>query len=906
MNTSKTLKHALLLGSSLATFAWAAPAMAQNNNGGSQETVIVTGTRVQGMTAADSAAPITVLGSDALTKGTGSTDLRQALGQTVPSFTAQQIGFDTAALTLSAALRGLSPNDTLVLVNGKRRHYTGNLHVDSGNFASGSSGADISLLPEAAIDHVEVLLDGAAAQYGTDAIAGVVNFILKKKSSGGSVNATAGRDFEGSKGERGDEYNVSYNMGLPLFDKGYVNFTVEKSFSDFTHLGGCDRRVCDAQTNALITDPATLGFPLAVAQAESDYPRINKIVGSPQTQITQGVVNSGYDFTDSFSIYAFGTLSHKIGKGFENVRLPNRVLATPGTNQPCSASNPDGYDTTSSTADGLTAACLGAFAIRGSGPVGSPTAGLNSRGQIIFTSSNTGSYTSPGELIPAPEGFNPYEFLKEDDYQYNVGTKFNVLGWDADVGISYGKDIDHIYTYDTLNASLFVDTHTSPTNFYDGTLMASQLTFTADASHQYNIGMASPLTVAIGVEAREDRYAVTAGDAPSQYKEGGNSFPGFLNADASDHSRKNYAGYIDFALAPIESLQLDLAGRAEHYTDFGDTQIGKFTARYDISPQIAIRGTIATGFRAPTIAEEFYSATNVGPFTAVVQLPADSAAARSLGLTNLKPEISTSYSAGIVAHPFADLAVTIDAYSITLGNRIVTSSEVDSVGPPGDITSPLVAPAITLTGRSLDPTVTQVGVTSFLNGLNTLTQGVDLTVNYPTDFGDLGLVDWTLAGNYNNTAVSRVAPTPAVFGGSSVSFFTPLSLFNFVHSAPSEKVTLTANWSLDEFGVTLRETYWGPQKNLTSPNGTTPYYNFSQAGVGLTDLELRYDLTEQLQLAVGVNNLFNIRPDGDYFVPTALLGAGSLADGGIITHSPVTESFNPNGGIYYGRVVFNF
>src|SRR6185503_10947346 len=165
-------KQSLLIGTSIAAFV-AAPAMAQNNGSGS-ETVIVTGTRVQGMTAADSAAPITVLGADALTKGTGSTDLRQALGQTVPSFTAQQFGGDTANLTLSATLRGLSPNDTLVLVNGKRRHYTGNLHVDSGDFASGSSGADISLIPEAAIDHVEVLLDGAAAQYGTDAIAGVV------------------------------------------------------------------------------------------------------------------------------------------------------------------------------------------------------------------------------------------------------------------------------------------------------------------------------------------------------------------------------------------------------------------------------------------------------------------------------------------------------------------------------------------------------------------------------------------------------------------------------------------------------------------------------------------------------------------------------------------------------------
>src|ERR1700760_290982 len=233
-------KQSLLVGSSIAAFV-AVPAMAQQNN--SQETVIVTGTRVQGMTAADSAAPITVLGSDALTKGTGSTDLRQALGQTVPSFTAQQIGFDTAALTLSAALRGLSPNDTLVLVNGKRRHYTGNLHVDGGNFASGSSGADISLIPEAAVDHVEVLLDGAAAQYGTDAIAGVVNFILKKKSSGGTLSATMGRDFEGGKSERGDNYNVSFNMGMPLFDRGFINVTVDKSFSDFTHLGGCDRRV---------------------------------------------------------------------------------------------------------------------------------------------------------------------------------------------------------------------------------------------------------------------------------------------------------------------------------------------------------------------------------------------------------------------------------------------------------------------------------------------------------------------------------------------------------------------------------------------------------------------------------------------------------------------------------------
>jgi len=901
------LKRTLLLGSSVAAFALStASAMAQNNNN-AQETVIVTGTRVQGMTAADSAAPITVLGNDALTKGTGTTDLRQALGQTIPSFTAQQFGGDTANLGLSAALRGLSPNDTLVLVNGKRRHYTANLHVDSGDFASGSSGPDISLIPEAAIDHVEVLLDGAAAQYGTDAIAGVVNIILKKKSSGGQVSGTVGQYYNGGKGENGDSYDMSLNLGMPLFDKGFVNVTIQKNFSNFTHQGGCDVRVCNGPDGSLITDPATLGFPLSVAQAMVDYPRINPIAGArPQQQVTQAALNAGYDFTDTFSVYGFGTYSHRVGKGFENVRMPNKVLANAGTSQPCSATNPNGYSTGFDTATG-SATCNSGAAIAGSTPPGTAGAGLNARGQIIFTSSNVGNYTDPGELIPAPEGFRPYEGVKEDDFQYNIGTKFNVLGWDTNIDIGYGKDIDNIYTNNSLNRSLFIDTHTSPTNFYDGTFTASQLTGTIDATHAFNVGMASPLTVAVGVEAREDLYGISAGDASAQYKEGGNSFPGFLDSDAGTHSRKNYAGYIDLAIAPIEALQLDLAGRAEHYTDFGDTQIGKITARYDFSPAIAIRGTISTGFRAPTISEEFYTASNVSPTSVTIQLPADSAAAKILGLQNLRPEVSTSYSAGIVAHPLEDLSVTIDAYSTTVGNRIVPGGTVLSVGPPGSVTSPLVNVAIAATGRITDPTVTQIGATAFVNGLNTLTQGVDFTINYPTDFGDYGLVDWTLAGNYNSTALSRVAPTPAVFGGTGVELFQPNTLFNFVHSAPAEKVALTANWTLDEFGITFRETYWGPQKNLTTPTGSAPFYNNSQAGVGLTDIEARYNITEQLQLAVGGNNIFSIHGDTVLWAPNAFgPGAGFPADGGLIINAPVGTSFDPNGGYYYARVSFNF
>jgi iron complex outermembrane receptor protein len=504
------------------------------------------------------------------------------------------------------------------------------------------------------------------------------------------------------------------------------------------------------------------------------------------------------------------------------------------------------------------------------------------------------------------------EVLKEDDYQYNVGEKFNLFGWAVDTDVGYGKDIDNIYTWNSGNRSLFIDTHTSPSNFYDGSFTASQFTGTIDATHAFNVGLASPLTVAVGVEARQDEFAIGAGDADSYYKEGAQSFPGFTPSAAGDHSRKNYAGYIDLAVAPIEALQIDVAGRAEHYTDFGDTQIGKITARYDFNPQWAIRGTVSTGFRAPTLAEEFYTAVNVSPNSATVQLPADSAAAKVLGLQNLQPEVSTSYSAGIVAHPLDDLSITLDAYSIAIGNRITSSSTVNSAG--GVINTPLVNQAIAADGVILDPTATQNGATAFLNGISTLTQGVDMTANYPTDFGAYGLVNWTFAANYNETAVSRVAPTPQVLTNSNAgaTFFFPDTLYDFTHSAPTTKIGLTANWSLDEFGITLRETLYGPMHGYTSPEGCTTLNTCvydPQAAVGLTDLEVRYNVTDQLQFALGANNLFNIRPDTVPFDQTAYgttPGSGGPADGGNVIGNPIPGAFDPNGGYYYGRVSFNF
>src|SRR6202008_1020520 len=236
------------------------------------DTVIVTGTRTTGLRAVDSPAPIQVLGAPALAR-VGQPDLIQGLAQTVPSFTAEAFGGDTANLTLSARLRGLSPNHTLVLVNGKRRHPTANLHVLGGPY-QGAVTADLGLIPVAAIDHVEVLQDGAAAQYGTDAIAGVVNIILKDKGSGGLLEGTAGQYYKGD-GETGA---VSGNFGLPLGENGFINLTGEVRFHNFSQRGGADARVSDVDGNLLSTKPSSW-------TGAQDYPRVNHILGDAQSTV---------------------------------------------------------------------------------------------------------------------------------------------------------------------------------------------------------------------------------------------------------------------------------------------------------------------------------------------------------------------------------------------------------------------------------------------------------------------------------------------------------------------------------------------------------------------------------------------------------------------------------------------
>ncbi len=795
--------------------------------------LIVTGTRQTGVKAADSAAPIEIVGGEAL-KHVGQPDLIQTLAQNLPSFNAESLGGDTANLTLTAALRGLNPNNTLVLVNGKRRHGTGNLHV-LGSAYQGAASADIGLIPAGAIDHVEVLEDGAAAQYGTDAIAGVVNFILKHNDHGGTVSVTGGQFYEGD----GDTGAVSINLGLPLGPKGFFDFTAENRYHGFTKQGTGDRRISKADGTILSTVPASWA-------TIPGFPNLNNIVGDAQSNLYNVFYNAGYDF-GAVQAYSFGSFSHRKASAYENYRVPNKVIASPV---------------------------------------------LGVAGTYNATT------TTPGELIFAPQGFNPREGLVENDYSLTGGLKGVVEGWNWDLSSTYGRDKDDISTLNSANRALFIDTHTTPTNFYDGAFTSTQWTNTLDLSKEFAVGLASPLTVALGGEARRDTYTIAHGDPASIYKEGGQSYPGFQPSDAGSHSRTNYAGYGDLAVSPITGLKVDVAGRFEHFSDFGDTEVGKITARYDFNPMIAIRGTLATGFRAPTLAEEYYSATNVSPTAAVVQLPANSAAAKLIGLGNLKPEKSTNYSIGFVAHPFDRFSATVDFYEIDIHDKIVATGTLFGFG--GAHNSASVLAAIAAHGNIIDPTVTYAGVSSFTNGQNTRTQGIEATASYSSDFGDYGHVDWTVAANYTDTKVTKVIATPTQITGQSLFDKTAISYAENV--TPKEKISLGAYYTLGKFSVNLRETIYGPASEFVSTNGAT-YYQEKIGTTGITDLEASYNLLTGLKVSAGANNLFNIKPP---IRPLNATGTGML-DGSNVYNAPMGfAAFGLNGGYYYGRVTYSF
>jgi iron complex outermembrane receptor protein len=802
------------------------------------DSIIVTGTRTTGLRAVDSPAPVTVLDKSALTR-VGQPDLIQAIAQNVPSFNAQAFGGDTAALTLSAKLRGLSPNHALVLINGKRRHGTANLAVLGGPFQGGAA-ADLNFITLGAVDHIEVLQEGAAAQYGTDAIAGVINIILKNAPEGGVANASGGKYLSG-EGRTGD---LTLNVGFAPIENSYVNLSFETRYHGYSFVGDVDPRVTNTTFN--INSSSRLSrYPQVVN--DPDFPYLNRIAGDAEYRLNIGAINFGYDFGNGVEFYGFGTYGEKYASAYENYRVPNLVVGRDGS-------------------------------------------------------------------IPRPLGFKPREVANEDDYALTVGFTGEMAGgWKWDLATTYGKDNVDIFVKDSFNRSLYIDTSTattpgfSPTDFYAGSFISSQWTTQLDVTKEFDVGMAEPLTFAFGGEFRRETYEIKPGDPASRYKEGSQSYPGFALTDAGHHSRKNYAVYADAALSPSESVKLDFAARYEHFTDFGDTFVVKATGRYDFNDMIAVRGTASTGFRAPTLAEEYYSATNVSPTSAFVQLPPNSAAAALVGVNGLDPEKSTNFSVGLVAHPAGGVTATLDLYQIRIRDRIVGSGSL--FGSGGAVNIPAVNAAILANGNVLDPTVTQTGINIFTNGLNTRTRGAEFVLTADSNFDAYGAVQWSLTANYTKTKVTKILAPPPQLAGSSL--FDRTALDQLETTSPKYRAVAGAVWTLDKLQVNLKETLYGPASRYDSRTGcplvftaTTQCFKNKIDTTLITDLEVSYRIVDNVKVTAGANNLFNKYPDklNPAYRQTFLTGNAN----GYVTQYPTFSSYGINGGYWYGKLTIDF
>ena len=804
--------------------------------------IIVTGSRQTGIKAADSAAPIQVV-SAATLKTSGAPDLMSALAQTVPSLQMQAFGFDMAELSLQARLRGLSPNHVLVLINGKRRHTTANLAIDSGSPFQGGANVDLNFIPLDAIDHVEVLTDGAAAQYGTDAIAGVINIILKRNSSGGNLAATYGQYGNDGGGRTED---VSGNTGFGVGTGGFLNITGEFRNHGHSNVGDIDPRLYPANL-------AADGYPNTNAANAPGYPHLNRVSGDGAVQQKIAVLNSGYDFADGTELYFTGTYGHKNASLYANYRMPNKV-----------------------------------------------------------------SYTDPVTGVttyPEPYGFSPQEAADEDDYQLNLGLKGVIASWNWDLTSGYGSDHFAENTNNSYNAGTYhLNGIPTPTNFYDGYLQATQWVTTLDLNRNFDVGLAGPLNVAFGGEYRRESYSIGAG-VPLSYEDGGaQAFPGFTPLDAGSHSRKNYSAYIDLAVKPIENLRVDAAARHEHYSDFGNTTVGKLTARYDFTPEFALRGTASNGFRAPTLAEEYYSSTNVTPSTAYVQLPPDSPAAAPLGLGNgLQAEKSVNFSAGLVWRPIEHMSATLDVYQITVTNRIVGSGNIagaiNGVAQPGEAAINAALAAYSHGSQVIDPDVLtngSYGVNIFANGIDTRTRGADLVFDFPYNYG-FARVNWTVSGTYNDTTITKYATTPAALAPNVLYDRTAYS--ELTTASPKYVLNLGALATMDRVTINLVEKIYGPTSDYENdfgdnPSGTFIYYKDSIGVTAITNIDVGLQVTDNLKLSIGALNAFNRFPNK--LNGTMLSHEKAYQDNDAVTQYPLFSPFGIDGGFYYVKALYQF
>src|SRR5882762_2768154 len=794
--------------------------------------VIVTGTRRLDRTVAESSAPIDVLTGTELANYPAASML-DTLSNLVPSFIVGQNAIsDASSFVRSPSLRGLPADEMLVMLNGKRMNRSALVQVYQGGeteLAFGSQGPDLNSIPSIAVKSLEILRDGASAQYGSDAIAGVLNYQFRNAPSGFQIDGRYGKYFPTGYSSDGGDGQIAANIGLPLGSQGFVNLSAEWARNQ--------------QTVRNPTRPSALAFAATYPNLASQLPHYPGPVqqwGTPPSDSVKTFLNSGIKLDNGDQIYFFANYANIQTNESFNYRLPKTVTDSSGNTFSHHPAFSDIYLDRCNT----------------STMTGCPADGY-------IQDSNTFNFSS---VYPA--GFTPRFYGVTQQFFGAVGYKgTNRWGINYDLSGTTAQNSLAVSLKTSLNPSLGP---LSPTSFYDGKFVQKENNFNLDLNYPWAVAwLASPISLAGGLEWRDENYQQLLGDQAS-YASGpyasqplytctagactpaldatgkqisasqstaSNGYGGI--SAAVDASEVSYAGYLDVEADVIPNLTMGLAGRFEHYPSFGNTTLGKFQVRYKATDWLALRSTVSTGFHAPTPGQsnvETLSTTFIPGTATQVQIgtyPVTSSVAKFKGAKALRPEDSTNLSGGIVLTPIQDMLVTLDWYSIAVRHRICISQQFTVSN--ADIAA---LPAFSYIGAGGT-------LQYFTNGFDTKTKGTDLVVSYPFQLGNLGHLETALAFNYNLTHVTKYDPN----------VITTARIDDIEHYAPNRRLNLNLNYALGPFRASLHENYYGTWRDENDYPGQL----FSAKWT--TDLDLSYNVFKNLTAAIGGRNIFNAFPD---------------------------------------------
>ena len=816
---------------------------------GEIEEVVVVGSRRRDRSAADSPVPVDVIGGDEF-EAQGGSNMDDLIASLVPSYNVSQEPIsDAATFIRPATLRGLAPDATLVLVNGKRRHRAAVIALLGAGISGGSQGPDVSVIPAIALDRLEVLRDGASAQYGSDAIAGIMNFVLKEDNSGMAFDAKWGSHYEND----GDALTLSTNVGLPLTEYGFANLSFEWKESDPTSRS---EQRGDAQ-GLIDAGNTNVRQPAAQIWGAPEYSDDFKLFG-----------NFGLELGNGMEAYAFGNWAERQVEGgfyFRNPHTRGGVFRGP-------------------VVDGVPTVKVADLSGDGSGcPVIPIVNNVPDAGALAAVQAASHCYTLYEKF---PGGFTPQFGAYIDDYALAGGVRGEFNGWFFDLSAVAGRSNAEFYIYNTINPQLLGQRNDIDTYYEAGDYTETDRTVNIDLSRPLDIGnLYGPVNLAMGFEYRDETFKITNGEPNSFYIDpnleyglsaqgfgiGSNGFPGFQPGDAGSHKSSSIAAYIDVESDVTDRLLLGAALRYEDYKEFGDTLDVKGAVRFQVAEQFALRGAVSTGFRVPTAGQanlrNVTTEFNMGQLADIATLPPTNPVAQQKGAEALTPEESVNITVGAVFSA-GPLDVTLDYYNIEIKDRIAFTSRFNLT--PADIAA--------LEAAGVSDARSFTSVRFFSNQQTVEASGIDLVATVPFDLGG-GTSTITAVANWSDIDLTKFNPD----------FTSDNRRLQIEEGRPDTRFVLTWTHLQGPWRFMARGRYYGEYYDAPTNDASVSYNPDPKF---LVDLEASYDVSDAVTVLVGAQNVFDTYPEKN--------PAGEVA--GLIY--PESSPFGFNGGYYYVRAMW--